>query len=78
MVVNVTAASLLTIPSQTTGLQTLGLFLLFFFPALALIVIIVRCAGRFATSQFGWGMWPLLPLWNRGDLGLTRCLQMTG
>ena len=56
MAVTITAASLLNIPPQTSGLQTLGLFLLFFFPALALVIIIVRCAGRFATGQFGWGM----------------------
>jgi len=38
----------------TTGLQTFALFVNFFFPALALIVVSTRAAGRLATHKFGW------------------------
>jgi len=53
------AASLLSIPSSPapSGLQIFALFVTFFFPALALIVVSTRAAGRFATNQFGWDDW---------------------
>ncbi len=48
--------SLLDIPSEPTSwLQTFAIVITFFFPALALIVIVIRDAGRLATKQFGLG-----------------------
>ena len=37
-----------------TSLQIFALFIIFFFPAIALVVVLIRVAGRFATKQFGW------------------------
>lgn len=53
------AASILSLPSSPapTGLQIFAIFVNFFFPGLALIVVTTRAAGRFATSQFGWDDW---------------------
>jgi len=42
-------------PGPTTGLQTFAVFVTFFFPAVALVVVVVRSAGRLATKQFGLG-----------------------
>lgn len=73
MAVTITAESLLTIPPQSSGLQTVGLFILFFLPALALVIVITRCAGRFATGQFGWGEWPRhLPFAAIADLRFSQ------
>lgn len=43
------------VPDATSPLQTVALFILFFFPALALVVVSLRAAGRWAWGQFGWG-----------------------
>jgi len=52
-------ASLFEVPLEpTTGLQTFAIFITFFFPALALVVIVVRDAGRLANKQFGLGTSP--------------------
>ncbi len=40
-----------------TGLQIFAIFITFFFPALALVVVGIRAAGRLATHQFGWDDW---------------------
>jgi len=49
-------ASILDVPNEpTTWLQTFAIFIILFFPALALVVIVVRAAGRLATNQFGLG-----------------------
>jgi hypothetical protein len=49
-------ASLFDVPPEpTSGLQTFAIFITFFFPALALVVIVIRDAGRLATRQFGLG-----------------------
>jgi len=46
-------------PSQQyptpTSLQTFAIAIVFVFPALALVVVITRAAGRIAIRQFGWG-----------------------
>lgn len=42
-------------PYPETGLQQIGFFILFFFPALALIVVGLRVYSRVSTKQFGWG-----------------------
>lgn len=36
-------------------LQQGGLFILFFFPAIALVVVGLRVYGRVRSRQFGWG-----------------------
>lgn len=36
-------------------LQHIGFFILFFFPALALVVFALRIYGRFSTKQYGYG-----------------------
>ncbi|KAJ0372630.1 hypothetical protein COL154_000363 [Colletotrichum chrysophilum] len=41
-------------PYPETGLQQIGFFILFFFPALALIVVGLRVYSRVSTKQFGW------------------------
>lgn len=53
------ATSLLALPSSPapSGLQIFAIFVNFFFPALALIVVIIRAAGRVATGRFGWDDW---------------------
>ncbi|KAK3333315.1 hypothetical protein B0T19DRAFT_122478 [Cercophora scortea] len=52
------AASILALPSTpATGLQILALFINFFFPGLALVVVVTRAAGRLASNQFGWDDW---------------------
>jgi hypothetical protein len=38
-----------------TGLQIFAIAIIFVFPALALVVVIIRAAGRVAIRQFGWG-----------------------
>ncbi|KAH8894864.1 hypothetical protein GQ53DRAFT_715529, partial [Thozetella sp. PMI_491] len=40
-----------------TGLQIFAIFINFFFPSLALVVVGIRAAGRLATSQFGLDDW---------------------
>lgn len=40
-----------------TPLQIFALFIIFFFPAIALVVVLVRVAGRLASVQFGWDDW---------------------
>lgn len=42
-------------PYPETSLQHVGFFILFFFPALALIVVALRVYSRVSTKQFGWG-----------------------
>ena len=44
------------IPDRTSGMQNFALAILFGFPALALIIVVIRTAGRWASRQFGWGM----------------------
>lgn len=39
-----------------TSLQIFAIAIIFVFPALALVVVIIRAAGRIAIRQFGWGM----------------------
>lgn len=53
------AASLLALPSSPapSGLQTFAIFVNFFFPALALVVVSVRVAGRVVASQFALDDW---------------------
>ncbi|KAG7290729.1 hypothetical protein NEMBOFW57_000732 [Staphylotrichum longicolle] len=53
------ASSLLALPTfpAPTGLQNFALFINFFFPALALLVVSVRVAGRVAASQFAADDW---------------------
>ena len=41
-----------------TSLQIFAIAIIFVFPALALVVVIIRAAGRIAIRQFGWGMLP--------------------
>jgi hypothetical protein len=52
-------ASLLALPTSPapTGLQIFALFVNFFFPALALLVVTVRVAGRVAADQFAADDW---------------------
>ncbi len=52
-------ASLLALPTfpAPTGLQIFALFVNFFFPALALLVVTVRVAGRVAANQFAADDW---------------------
>ena len=40
-----------------TGLQIFAIFINFFFPSVALVVVGIRAAGRLATNQFGWDDW---------------------
>ncbi|KAJ9136689.1 Cfem domain-containing protein [Pleurostoma richardsiae] len=48
-------ASVLDIPAEpTSGLQTFAIFITLFFPALALVIVVIRNAGRFASHTFGW------------------------
>jgi hypothetical protein len=54
-VFSITAPTGLGIPDRTSGQQNLALAILFLFPSLALVVIIVRAAGRWSARQFGWG-----------------------
>ena len=55
--------NVLDIPTvPTTGLQTFAIFINFFFPALALAVVVLRTAGRLATNAFGWGESNHVPL----------------
>jgi hypothetical protein len=48
-------------PATATGeypysqLQHIGFFILFFFPALALLVVGLRMYSRISTKTFGWG-----------------------
>lgn len=52
------ATSLLALPaSPASGLQVFALFVNFFFPSLALLVVSVRVAGRVAASQFALDDW---------------------
>ena len=53
------ASSLLDLPTfpATSGLQIFALFINFFFPALALLVVTVRVAGRVAASQLAADDW---------------------
>lgn len=52
------AASLLALPATpASGLQIFALFVNFFFPALALLVVAVRVAGRVAVGQFALDDW---------------------
>ncbi|KAH8910008.1 hypothetical protein BR93DRAFT_993098 [Coniochaeta sp. PMI_546] len=39
-----------------TSLQIFAIAIIFVFPALALVVVIIRAAGRIAIRQFGWAM----------------------
>lgn len=49
--------SALDIPTgPTSGLQIFGIAINFIFPALALVVVAARVAGRVASRQFGLGM----------------------
>ncbi|KZL65882.1 CFEM domain-containing protein [Colletotrichum tofieldiae] len=41
-------------PYPYSSLQHIGFFVLFFFPALALIVVALRVYSRVSTKQFGW------------------------
>ncbi|KAL0944005.1 uncharacterized protein CTRU02_201892 [Colletotrichum truncatum] len=41
-------------PYPYSSLQHIGFFILFFFPALALIVVALRVYSRVSTKQFGW------------------------
>ncbi|GKT49215.1 uncharacterized protein ColSpa_09396 [Colletotrichum spaethianum] len=43
-------------PYPYSSLQHVGFFVLFFFPALALIVVALRVYSRVSTKQFGWGV----------------------
>lgn len=38
-----------------TSLQIFAIAIIVVFPALALVVVIMRAAGRIAIRQFGWG-----------------------
>ncbi|KAB5558618.1 hypothetical protein GE09DRAFT_119580 [Coniochaeta sp. 2T2.1] len=40
-----------------TSLQIFAIAIIFVFPALALVVVIIRSAGRIAIRQFGWDDW---------------------
>ncbi|KAK4174124.1 hypothetical protein QBC36DRAFT_358203 [Triangularia setosa] len=53
------ASSLLALPTSPapSSLQIFALFINFFFPVLAFIVVCVRVAGRVATSQFSMDDW---------------------
>ncbi|KAL2258980.1 hypothetical protein VTK26DRAFT_7498 [Humicola hyalothermophila] len=53
------AATLLALPSSPapSGLQTFAIFVNFFFPALALVVVSIRVAGRVVASQFALDDW---------------------
>ncbi|KAK3357093.1 hypothetical protein B0T25DRAFT_146694 [Lasiosphaeria hispida] len=51
------ATSMLPPNSGPPRLQVFALFVNFFFPALALVVVSTRAAGRLATRQFGWDDW---------------------
>ena len=53
------ASLLLDLPTfpATSGLQIFALFINFFFPALALLVVTVRVAGRVAASQLAADDW---------------------
>ncbi|SPO02965.1 related to integral membrane protein PTH11 [Cephalotrichum gorgonifer] len=42
------------VPDATSARQNVALFILFFFPALALVTVSLRAAGRWAWRQFGW------------------------
>ncbi|GJC93700.1 CFEM domain-containing protein [Colletotrichum higginsianum] len=42
-------------PYPYSHLQHIGFFVLFFFPAIALIVVALRVYSRVSTKQFGWG-----------------------
>lgn len=41
-----------------TSLQIFAIAIIFVFPALALVVVTIRAAGRIAIRQFGWGKRP--------------------
>ena len=51
------AASVLTSKPGMARLQVFALFVNFFFPAVALIIVSTRAAGRLAIRQFGWDDW---------------------
>lgn len=53
------ASSLLTLPTSpaASGLQIFALFINFFFPALALLIVSVRVAGRLASGLFAVDDW---------------------
>ncbi len=53
------ATTLLSLPTSpaATGLQIFALFVNFFFPALALVVVSIRVAGRVAATQFALDDW---------------------
>lgn len=40
---------------EPTRLQMFAIAIIFVFPALALVIVTVRAAGRLAVRQFGWG-----------------------
>ena len=42
---------------EPTTLQMLAVAIIFVFPAIAMVVLLIRVAGRFATRQFGWDDW---------------------
>ncbi|KAH6892295.1 hypothetical protein B0T10DRAFT_605056 [Thelonectria olida] len=42
------------VPYPYSRLQHIGFFILFFFPAMALAVCILRLYGRFSSKQYGW------------------------
>ena len=48
-------SSLLDFPPETSGLQRLAVGITFAFPAVALLTVLVRGAGRLASKQFGLG-----------------------
>lgn len=54
------------VPDATSPLQMVALFILFFFPAVALVVVSLRAAGRWAWGQFGWGESLFFPYSSRG------------
>lgn len=62
-----------SVPDRSSGLQIFALFVLFSFPSLALVVVSLRAAGRWAWRQFGWGTFlnhlPLLSFARDGKGG---------
>ena len=56
------------VPDVTSPLQAFALFILFLFPALALVVVSLRAAGRWAWRQFGWGKPPRSHISERDSL----------
>lgn len=56
-----TTAYAMGVPDATSPLQMVALFIIFFFPAVALVVVSLRAAGRWAWRQFGWGELSYIP-----------------